>query len=87
MEEQVPNKYKQVLVESKVTEDDAFVTKDIEEIASSFVPPHATSVKDMHKAEMSFKIRFIRFLLSYYTIGQRNHKPHYANAFLPVYNW
>ena len=47
MEEQVPNKYKQVLVESKVTEDDAFVTKDIEAILSKHFDENNT--KDVYK--------------------------------------
>lgn len=47
MEEQVPNKYKQVLVESKVTEDDAFVAKDIQEILSKHFDENNT--KDVYK--------------------------------------
>ena len=43
----MPNKYKQVLVESKVTEDDAFVTKDIEAILSKHFDENNT--KDVYK--------------------------------------
>ena len=42
----MPNKYKQVLVESKVTEDDAFVTKDIEAILSKHFDENNT--KDVY---------------------------------------